>query len=148
MSRSASRHVMNQRERRFLWGKELCGRKVTTRALAPPPPPPLPLHKSSGKETALKVQLVKGKVMTWGGGAQKEKREFPLPPKSPPGGSGPPRALCSPEGSGLLIPRPQLQALPGVEEEAECFLPNSRQRGASIATHTRGGLGVGPWLLR
>ena len=96
----------------------------------------------------MKVQLMKGKVVTWGGGAQKEKREFPLAPKSPPGGSGPPGALCSPEGSGLLIPRPQLAALPGVEEKAECFLPNSRQRGASIATHTRGGLGYAPWLLR
>lgn len=146
MSRSASRHVMNQRERRFLWGKELCGREVTTRALAPPPPPPLPLHKSSGKETALKVQLVKGKVMTWGGGAQKEKREFPLPPSHLLVALG--HLVPSPEGSGVLIPRPQLPALPGVEEEAECLLPNSRQRGPSRATHTRGGLGDGPWLLR
>lgn len=54
--------------------RELFGRKVTTRALAPPPPPPLPLHKSSERETALKVQLVNGKVMTWGGGGYRKRR--------------------------------------------------------------------------
>lgn len=61
--------------------RELCGRKVTTRALAPPPPPPLPLHKSSERETALKVQLGNGKVMTWGGGGTEREEGIPPPPK-------------------------------------------------------------------
>lgn len=60
--------------------RELCERKVTTRALAPPPPP-LPLHKSSGRETALKVQLVNGKVMTWGGGCTEREEGVPPPPQ-------------------------------------------------------------------
>ena len=75
MSRSASRHVMNQRERRFLWGKESSaeGRLIQVHW-------PLPLHKSSRRETALKVQLVKGKVMTWGGRHRKRRGNSPCPP--------------------------------------------------------------------
>ena len=59
--------------------RELCGRKVNTRALVPPPPPPLPLHKSSRRETSLKVQLVKGKVMTWGERHRKRRGKSPYP---------------------------------------------------------------------